>query len=156
MMQPQSAVLLMEQTPDAERPLMLSSFLSEPILSRMGRHLLAQGIQRFFLVCAPSQAQEARACLPPEAEVTASDRHGDLMAFLNTPDAVLVLSRSALPAAQAGPGFVFAAPGYELQEAWRECLNRNVQGAEPVGGWLPVYGPETLAELEPLFRDGRV
>ena len=77
------------------------------------------------------------------------------MAFLNTPDQVLVLNRSAIPAAQAGPGFVYAAPGYELQEAWRERMTNNVQGAEPVAGWLPVYGPATIAELEPLFREGR-
>ena len=143
MVRPHSAVLVMEEPSDADKPLMLKDFLAEPILTRMSRQLLAEGVQRFFLVCSPPQAQEARACLPPDIEVILSDRQQDLMAFLNTPDPVLVLNRSAIPAAQAGPGFVYAAPGYELQ------------GAEPVAGWLPVYGPETIAELEPLFREGR-
>ena len=155
MVRPHSAVLVMEEPSDADKPLMLKDFLAEPILTRMSRQLLAEGVQRFFLVCSPPQAQEARACLPPDMEVILSDRQQDLMAFLNTPDPVLVLNRSAIPAAQAGPGFVYAAPGYELQEAWRDRMTNNVQGAEPVAGWLPVYGPETIAELEPLFREGR-
>lgn len=158
MMRPQSAVFFMEETvfPDARRPLMLEDFLAEPILTRMSRQLLAEGVQRFFLACDPQFAQQARACFPEGAEVMISDQHADLMAFVNTPDPVLVLNRSAIPAAQAGPGFAYAAPGYELQEAWRERMTNAVQGAELVSGWVPVYGPETLAELEDVFRmDGR-
>lgn len=75
------------------------------------------------------------------------------MAFLNTPDPVLVLCRAALPAAQAGPGFAYAAPGYELQESWKERMTNQVTAAELVPGWLPVFGPDTIAELEPLFRE---
>ena len=153
MIRPQSAVLVMEPPSDSACPLMLSDFLAEPILTRMGRQLLADGIQRFFLVCGPETAEAARACLPAEADVTVSDRKEALAAFLNTPDMVLVLSRSAVPWAQAGPGFVYAAPGYELQEAWRERMSNSVQGAVPVPGWLPVYGPETVAELEPVLRE---
>ena len=154
MVRPHSAVLVMEEPSDADKPLMLKDFLAEPILAWMVRQLLAEGIQRFFLVCGPAFAQESRACLPG-GEAIISDQRDDLMAFLNTPDPVLVVNRSAIPAAQAGPGFVYAAPGYELQEAWRERMTNNVQGAEPVAGWLPVFGPETIAELEPLFRENR-
>ena len=154
MIRPQSAVLVMEPSSEATGPLMLSDFLAEPILTRMGRQLLADGIQRFFLVCGPEEAERARACLPEEAEVTVSDQREALAAFLNTPDMVLVLNRSAVPWAGAGPGFVYAAPGYELQEAWRERMTNAVQEAVPMPGWLPLYGPETVAELEPLFRDG--
>ena len=81
-----------------------------------------------------------------------SDRREDLLAFLDTPDHALVLTRSALPLAEAGAGFAYAAPGRELREVWRERLNSAVEGAELVSGWLPVYGPETLAELEEVFR----
>ena len=156
MVRPQSAVFLMEETalPDTQRPLMLKDFLAVPILTRMGRQLLAEGVQRFFVACDPQFAAESRACFPAEAEVTISNRHADLMAFLNTPDMVLVLNRSAIPAAESGPGFAYAAPGYELQESWRERMTNAVQGAELVAGWLPVYGPETIAELEPIFRAG--
>ena len=34
-------------------------------------------------------------------------------------------------------------------------MTNNVQAAELVPGWLPVYGTDTLAELEPWFREGR-
>lgn len=150
MTHPQSAVLFMEETifPDTRRPLMLEDFLAVPILERMGRQLLAQGVRRFFLACDPRFADQARVCFPEGTEVIISDQHGELMAFVNTPDPVLVLNRSAIPADQAGPGFAYAAPGYELQEAWRERMSNAVQGAELVPGWIPVYGRETLAELE--------
>ena len=158
MTQPQSAVLFMEETvfPDTCRPLMLEDFLAVPILERMGRQLLAQGVRRFFLACGPEFAAQARACFPAGTDVVISDRHEDLMAFVTTPDPILVLNRSAVPVCQAGPGFAYAAPGYELQEAWKERMTNAVQGAELVPGWIPVYGRETLAELEAVLGpDGR-
>lgn len=148
-----SAVLFMEETvlADSHRPLMLEEFLAVPILTRMSRQLLAEGIQRFFLACDEAFAAQARECFPPDAEVVISNRHEALMDFLNTPDPVLVLNRSAIPAASAGPGFAYAAPGHTLQETWRERMSNAVQDAELVAGWIPVYGPETLAELEEAF-----
>lgn len=156
MVRPQSVVCFVEEEllPDSRRPLMLEDFLAVPILTWMGRQLLAEGIQRFFVVCAPEFASQARACLPAQAEVTVSDRYEDLMAFLDTPEPVLVLNRSALPLAQAGPGFAYTASGEELRQAWRERMTNAVQGAALAGGWLPVFGRETLAELEHLFRAG--
>ena len=151
MVRPRSAVLVMEDPADSMGPLMLRDFLAEPILSRMGRQLLADGIQRIFLACGPEYAIRARACLPAEAEVTVSDRHSALMDFLDTQDDVLVLCRAAVPDAQAGPGFAYAAPGAELRAVWGERPG-SVQGAEPVPGWLPVYGPETIAELEAVLQ----
>lgn len=151
---PKSAVVLMEEAvlPATYEPLMLETFLAAPILFWMGRHLLAEGVQRIFLACDPPFADKARSQLPPELPAVISDRREDLLAFLDTPDTVLVLSRSALPMAEAGAGFAFAAPGQELREVWRERLSSAVQGAELVGGWLPVYSPQTLAELEEVFR----
>ena len=75
------------------------------------------------------------------------------MAFLNTPDPVLVLCRAALPAEQAGPGFAYAAPGRELREVWKNQMTNAVSGAELVPGWLPVFGPETIRELETALSD---
>ena len=75
------------------------------------------------------------------------------MEFLNTPDQVLVLPRAALPLEEAGVGFVYQAPGYELQESWKARMSNNVSAATLAPGWLPVYGPETIAELELLLRD---
>lgn len=155
MVRPQSAVFFMEEDsaiPMDSKPLMLEAVLSCPILSWMGSQLLADGVQRFFVVCGPRFAEEVRKCFPAEADVVVSEQQRDLMAFLNTPDPVLVLCRAALPLAEAGPGFAYAAGGYELQEAWREKMTNAVSAAELVSGWLPVYGPDTIAELEPLFR----
>ena len=49
--------------------------------------------------------------------------------------------------AEAGRGFAYAAPGYELQESWKEKMTNNVTAAELVLGWLPVFGLETIGEL---------
>ena len=151
---PQSAVLFMEEavSPETGKPLMLETVLDRPILSWMSGHLLSEGVERFFIVCAPQFAEAARACFPAGSDVIASELHDDLMQFLTTPDPVLVLNRSAIPMAEAGPGFVYVSPGYELQEAWRVKMTNAVQEAELVSGWLPVYGPSTIAELEPLLR----
>ena len=154
MVRPNSAVLFAEQAIAAEctKPLMLEAILSCPILTWMSNQLLADGVRRFFVVCEPHYQDEVRACFAPEATVVVSDRQEDLMSFLNTPDPVLVLNRSAFPLQEAGAGFAYAAPGYELQEAWKEKMTNAVQGAELVPGWLPIFGPETIAEVEQLMR----
>ena len=145
MIRPQSAVIFMEALDGASlssRPLMLEAVLSCPILSWMSSQLLADGVQRFFVVCEPCFEEEVRCCFPEGAEVTVSDRQSEL----------IVLNRSAIPVAEAGPGFVYAAPGYELQEAWKVKMTNAVSGAQLLSGWLPLYGPETIAELEPALR----
>ena len=156
MVRPQSAVFFFEEdasVPEHSKPLMLEAVLFCPILQWMSEKLLADGVQRFFVVCGPRFAEEARACFPADADVTVSEQQSDLMKFLNSPDPVLVLPRAALPVAEAGLGFAYAAPGYELQEAWKVRMTNAVQAAELVPGWLPVFGPETIAELEPILRE---
>ena len=110
----------------------------------------ADGVQRIFVVCGPRFAEEARRCLPQTAQI--SEQWTDLEAFLDTEEPVLVLPRAAFPMAEAGPGFAYSAPGRELAGVWREKMTNYVQGAELVPGWLPVYGPDTVAELEELLR----
>ena len=39
-----------------------------------------------------------------------------------------------------------------VRETWRVNMTNSVQGAELVSGWLPVYGPDTVAEIEALLR----
>ena len=147
------AVLFFEEdaaVPAGSKPLMLEAVLSCPILTWMGDRLRADGVQRIFAVCGPRFAQEARRCLPDFAQV--SERWADLEGFLDTEEPVLVLPRAAFPMDEAGPGFAYAAPGRELRETWQERMTNNVQGAELVSGWLPVYGPDTVAEIEALMR----
>ncbi|MBE6963620.1 MAG: hypothetical protein E7443_03330 [Ruminococcaceae bacterium] len=156
MIRTESAVIFAEALPDASapsRPLMLEAVLSCPILSWMSSQLLADGVQRFFVVCEPCFEADIRSCFPADADVTVSDRQSDLAAFLNTPDPVTVLNRSAIPLAGAGLGFAYAAPGYELQEAWKVKMTNAVPGAQLLSGWLPVYGPETIAELETALQN---
>lgn len=150
----QSAVLFMEETenPTQNKPLMLETVCSCPILAWMSSQLLVEGVQRFFVVCEPELKDEVRKCFPEGADVTVSNLQSDLFKFLNTPDSVLVLNRSAVPMAEAGLGFAYEASGYELQEAWKTRMTNAVQGASLVGGWLPVFGPDTISELEPLMR----
>ena len=152
---PLRAVLFFEEDagiPEQGRPLMLETVLARPILSWMSSQLLAGGVRQLLAVCGPRFAEEVRRCFPAEAAVTVSPLWRDLAAFLDTEEPVLVLPRAALPMAEAGPGFVYAAPGRELREIWQFRMTNAVQGAELVPGWLPVYGPETIAELEPLLR----
>lgn len=154
--QPKRAVLIMEEdamVPAHSKPLMLETVLFCPILTWMGNRLRADGVQRFFVVCGPRFAEEARACFPAEEDVTVSERQEDLRDFLNTPDAVAVLLRAALPVEEAGPGFAYAAPGYELQEAWKDGLTNKVEAAELLERWVPVFSLETVAELELTLRD---
>ena len=155
MVRPQSAVFFFEEDssiPEHSKPLMLEAVLFCPILQWMSDKLLADGVQRFFVVCGPRFAEAARACFPAEADVTVSEQHSELLAFLNSPDPVLVLPRAAMPMEEAGAGFAYAAPGYELQEVWKTKMTNAVSAAELVPGWLPVYGPDTIAELEGLLR----
>lgn len=154
--QPKRAVLIMEEDaliPEDAKPLMLEAVLFCPVLTWMGNRLRADGVQRLFVVCGPRFAAEARSCFPAEADVIVSEQQGDLNAFLNTPDTVAVLLRPALPMEEAGPGFAYAAGGYELQEAWKSGLTNRVEAAELLSGWVPLFSLETVAELELVMRD---
>lgn len=154
MFRPQLAVLIFEEDaslPEGTGPLMLEAVSSRPILSWAVERLRTDGVQRLFAVCGPRFAEEVRRLLPEGAVV--SERWTDLEAFLDTEEPVLVLPRAAFPVEEAGPGFAYAAPGRELRETWRKKMTNSVQGAELVSGWLPVYGPDTAAEIEALLRD---
>ena len=153
---PQNAVFFLEEDgsiPAYSKPLMLEAILFCPIMTWAYRQLEADGVQRFFVVCGPRFEKEARACFPAEANVIVSEQQTDLMNFLNTPDQTMVFVRGAMPFQAAGAGFVYAAPGYELQEAWKVKMTNAVPGATLMSGWLPIYGQETIAELEPVMQE---
>ena len=153
---PKSAVFFFEEDTAIQehaKPLMLEAVLFCPILKWMSDKLLANGVERFFVVSSPRFAEEARACFPSDADVTVSEQQSELMAFLNNPDLVQVFTRAALPLDEAGQGFVYAAPGYELQESWKVKMTNNVTEAKLLPGWLPIYGADIIAELEPLLRE---
>ncbi len=152
----QRAVFFMEEEPAGSadsKPLMLKAVLSCPILSWMSSQLLADGVQRFFLACDDRFVEEARKCFPADAEVTISNRHSDLLAFLDTEEQVAVLPRSAIPMAEAGAGFAYAAAGRDLREIWKDKMTNSISGAELLPGWLPVYSQAIIDELEPILRE---
>ena len=133
------------------KPLMLETILDRPILSRAAEQCMADGVQRFFVVCPPRFAQAAAACFPEGTDVVISEQHASLLDFLDNEENTLVLCRAAVPFAQAGPGFAYAAPGRELRSVWQEKMTNSISGASLVPGWLPIFGPETIAELEPVL-----
>ncbi len=153
---PKSVVFFLEEDssiPTYGKPLMLESVLFCPVLSWAYQQLELDGVERFFVVCGPRFAEEARACFPAEANVIVSEQQSDLNDFLNTPDKILVLSRAAMPMHEAGIGFAYKAPGYELQESWKTKMTNAVQAAELVSGWLPIFNKSTIAELEPMLEE---
>lgn len=152
----QRAVFFLEEDsaiPEGGKPLMLETVLFCPILRWMIDRLTASGVQRFLAVCGPRFAEEVRSCFPEGADVLVSEQQSDLMEFLKTPDEVAVFPRAALPWDAAGQGFAYAAAGYELQEAWKVKMTNAVTEARLLSGWLPIFGLETIAELEMPFRD---
>lgn len=150
------AVFLMEEDasiPADGKPLMLETILDRPILSRAAEQCMADGVQRFFVVCPPRFAQAAATCFPEGTDVVISEQHASLLDFLDNEENTLVLCRAAVPFAQAGPGFAYAAPGRELRSVWQEKMTNSISGASLVPGWLPIFGPETIAELEPVLAE---
>lgn len=148
------AVFILEEDasiPAGRKPLMLETILRRPIMERAAAQCVADGVRRFFVVCPPRFAEEAAACFPAGTDVTVSEQQSDLLAFLDTDEVTLVLCRAAVPFAQAGPGFAYSAPGRELRAVWKDKMTNAVSGASLVPGWLPVFGPETIAELEPVL-----
>ena len=149
----QSAVIFLEE---GAHPLALERIQGRPVLFWMADRLWRDGVRRVFAASDPVCAPEVRACFPAGMEIAVSDRHEDLMEFLKAEEAAgavtAVLARSALPVAQAGAGFAYAAPPEALLRIWRLKMTNAVQEAELLSGWIPLYGPDTLAELEAVFR----
>jgi len=154
---PDRAVIFFEEegtglSEDA-RPLMLESVQGRPVLSWACETLSDHGVQRFF-VAAPSRWEtEIRTCMPPDADAAVSERHAELMDFLDTGESVLVLSRPAFPLEQAGVGFAYSAPGKALRERWLEKMTNAVSEAELVPGWIPILDRGTLKEIRAFLGE---
>ena len=85
--------------------------------------------------------------------MTVSEQHQDLLKFVDCEEDVVVIPRLVLPLEGAGEGYVYAAPGEVLKEAWTHAPNHNVRKADCVRGWIPVYDASTIQEVELLLRD---
>lgn len=100
------AVFILEEDhsiPAGHKPLMLEAILHRPIMERAVVQCLADGVQRFFVVCSPRFAEEAAACFPEGTNVVISEQHAELLDFLDNDEDTLVLCRAALPMGSGRP-----------------------------------------------------
>lgn len=80
------AVFILEEDrsiPAGHKPLMLEAILHRPIMERAVVQCLADGVQRFFVVCSPRFAEEAATCFPEGTDVVISEQHAELLDFLD-------------------------------------------------------------------------
>ena len=98
---PQRAVFFLEEDsslPAHSKPLMLEAILHRPIMERAVVQCLADGVQRFFVVCSPRFAEEAATCFPEGTDVVISEQHAELLDFLDNDEDTLVLCLWLRPA----------------------------------------------------------
>ena len=94
------AVFLMEEDasiPVDGKPLMLEAILGRPILERAAKQCMADGVQRFFVVCPPRFVKEAAACFPEGTDVTFSEQHAQLLDFLDNDENTLFSAAPPCP-----------------------------------------------------------
>ena len=96
------AVFMMEEDasiPIDGKPLMLEAVLDRSILERAVKQCMADGVQRFFIVCPPRFAEAAAACIPEGADAVISEQHAQLLDFLDNDEPRCPLPRPvpALP-----------------------------------------------------------
>ena len=100
------AVLILEEEcsiPAGRKPLMLETFLHRPLMERAAAQCLADGVQRFFIVCPPRFAAEAAACFPEGTAVTVSEQHAELLDFLDTDETTLCCAARRCPMPRPAP-----------------------------------------------------
>lgn len=111
------------------KPLMLEAILHRPIMERAVVQCLADGVQRFFVVCSPRFAEEAATCFPEGTDVVISEQHAELLDFLTMTRTPWSSAARLCLWAQAGPGFAYSgtrtgtAGGLEEQDDQR-CIRR--------------------------------
>ena len=156
---PQRAVLFLDDSFDSadSKPLMLEDLLFCPILEWVGDKLQADGVKRFFLVCAPAWAEAARACFPAEADVTVCADHAPLLDWLRGGGSVAVFPCQALPLPLEGgfhPAYVAAAE--DLAKSWAGGGSDGVPGADELEAYTAFYDLAGLRQVELACRDAIV
>ncbi len=164
-----AVVFLLDDTyrTGSDTPLMLHRILGVPLLQWLAHALERSEVRRFFLVCAPSLLPAARACFPPDAELTAASDEGpaDLLhVFLSTADDserdVLVITGPVLytPLAKragAAPANACMVDRLALMDALDETAPVGHflrQTGEPVTGEDGFFSLSTPEELPGVSR----
>lgn len=132
---------------EKDKPLMLESILFCPLLTWASEKMKADGVRRFFIVCAPAFAAEARACFDAGDSVTVSDVPEALAAFLSEDGPVAVFPSAVLPLesgvrVDANPSF-FLAEASALRFAGTPWTAGSVADASPLSGYTDL---ETLRQ----------
>lgn len=72
------------------RPMLLQNLMGTPLLAWLVDSLSAGGVERFFLVCAPGDRDDARACFPADRQPVFAEKEADtsreLQEFLTSVD----------------------------------------------------------------------
>lgn len=158
------------------QPLMLQPVLGAPLLSWLAETMFEDGVQRFFLVCHDRFAQQARACLPAQAEVmtTMDSNPADLLhVFLSTADEderdVTIIAGPAayLPASARRSGTplgscVYRADRELLMDALDEqftfsrFLKDNCSIMSDYDGFFTIDSPASALEFASVLRRDRM
>ncbi len=116
------AVFMMEEDhsiPVDGKPLMLEAILAVQFMERAANSAWRMAFSGFLLSARPALSRRQLPASRRERTLVISEQHAQLLNFLDNDENTLVLCRAALPIAQAGPGFAYAAPGHELRRYGR-------------------------------------
>lgn len=158
------------------QPLMLQSVLGAPLLRWLAETMFEDGVQRFFLVCHDRWAEQARACLPAQAEVmtTMDSNPADLLhVFLSTADEdeqdVTIIAGPAayVPASARRAGAPLGAcvyrAGRELlmdaldeQFVFSRFLKDNCSVLSDYDGFYTIDSPASVLEFASVLRHDRM
>ena len=143
---------------EGETPLYLQTMLFCPTLTWMCAELLAQGIERLFLVSDVSAQEEMKPYLPQNADVTFVDgaKHGEeLLRLLERETGeVLIVNGVVLPVGVFSGGAVYRAGAAECCAVLREhgAFAAFPKGAQVSQGFLPIGDAEELRAAQPMCR----
>ncbi len=156
------------------QPTMLQKVYGYELLSWLSEALYSSGIGRFFLVCHDRYVQQARACLPAEAEImtTADSNPADLLhVFLSTADEdeVTIVAGSAIYAPTLAvrtdapkPSCICRASREALMDAlddnfsFSRFLRENCAFLSDCDGCFTVDSPAALLEMANMIRRDRM
>ena len=134
-----------------ERPLLFRPVLFCPMLTWLSDALRREGVERFFVLCAPEEQEEALSCFYNKENVTVSDRWEELLAFLRGPEPVLMVPCAAVPVESSGENCVYTAAGDAVCRGL-ETGSGEVEGAAAVKGFTAIRSVNGLNSMQYIAR----
>lgn len=156
-------------------PTMLSPILGAPLLTWLSHGLYDSGVGRFFLVCHEAYMNQAKQCLPPQAELMTSadsDPADQLHVFLSTADeaeeevTIVTGPTLYLPMVKGSAGNSRSPACLVSRETLMDALDqefsfsrflhRNSTALTDYEGFYSVESPALFPELLSLLRRDQV